>query len=105
MNTPVLELATGNIISLSWTQPSDVVMGYREVTSYQLYYCNSASCYWTLLLNQKVTSFIQTSGYNWSSNYLYKLKAVNAVGAGADSGILTVATPTVPAQVSGLQCI
>jgi hypothetical protein len=104
MNTPVLELATGNIISLSWTQPSDVVMGYREVISYQLYYCNSASCVWTLLLNQKVTSFIQTSGYSWSSNYLYKLKAVNAVGAGADSGILTVATPTVPAQVSGLQC-
>jgi hypothetical protein len=51
MNTPVLELASGNIISLSWTQPSDIVMGYREVLRYQLYYCNSASCSWSLLLD------------------------------------------------------
>ena len=40
----------------------------------------------------------------WSKTYNYKLKAVNVVGAGTDSTTLSVATPTIPATMTTLQC-
>lgn len=111
MNTPTQTTAYGNTITVSWTSiTDDVSMGYRPITSYQLYYTLSTPVSWVLLVDSNVNTYSQTNpasatqGFQWSKTYLYKVKAVNAVGAGTDSGQLSVNTPTVPGTMTSLQC-
>jgi len=111
MNAPTLVLASGNTITVKWDSiTSDAHIGYRDITKYQLYYALSGYTNWTLLSDDLVNQYSQTNpasatdGFLWTKTYNYKVRAVNVVGPGSDSTTLAVATPTIPATITTLQC-
>jgi hypothetical protein len=64
-----------------------------------------------MLVDSNVLTFTQsdpasaTTGFAWSTSYNYKVRAMNAEGAGAYSTELTVATPTVPITMTSLSLV
>lgn len=45
-------------------------------------------------------AYVQTTGFDWSTNYVYFVRAVNTLGVGVLSTPLTLTTPIDPSTLS-----
>jgi titin len=86
-------------VSLSWTAPAND--GGSAITGYKIEYTNGTSAYIVLVANtgNSQTGYIH-SGLVTGTSYSYRVTAINSIGAGNPSNVITVQpedtqTPTV----------
>jgi fibronectin type 3 domain-containing protein len=85
-------------ISLSWDAPSD---NGASIISYNIYRSLSVAGTYSLVDTSTTTGYNNT-GLASGIMYHYKVSAVNIIGEGANSSVISIATWGVPAQVTGI---
>lgn len=92
--TSLVATSVNDGISISFTPGSD---GGSPITNYEYYPVDASGAAWTPLSPAQTTSpLIIPSFPPGGATYDYKLRAVNAIGASADSAIVSVAIPSAP---------
>src|SRR5579872_4853867 len=91
-------------VSLSWTAPTND--GGSAITGYKIEYTNGTSAYIVLVANtgNSQTGYIH-SGLVTGTSYSYRVTAINSIGAGNPSNVVTVQpqetkTPTITTAVA-----
>jgi hypothetical protein len=90
---PTVTAAAGNSqVSLGWSAPAD---GGSAITGYRIYRGTTSSALSALTTVAPGTSFVDTS-VTPTTTYYYQLAAINSVGEGAKSAVVSATPTTVP---------
>jgi hypothetical protein len=88
--TGVTAAVSGSTISLNWTAPES--NGGSPIVNYTVYYRNTRTTKWSILSRPASTATSAVARLSRNASYVFRVAAINGVGASPFSGISNVAT-------------